>query len=204
MYERCAWLAQAVEVEPDLNHIPDDPVRVVGLLERILASWTWTQLPSKICWLFCLSGTYGSLVLFYLHLQRVSDLSFIYMTAHAGNANVWRMDGCTLSRSWKPLMDCLKERKPPQGFPTLALQPFSAPTDMAALPQHLHHLALLTPLPLHFIQPPSAPFLSISQLPFLLHFFIPHTASFCVHKPVLFPTLILHFFHHPLNSSSPF
>ena len=36
-------LAQAVEIELDLKHIPDDPVHVVGLLERILASWTWTQ-----------------------------------------------------------------------------------------------------------------------------------------------------------------
>jgi len=105
------------------------------------------------------------------------------MAAHAGNANVWRMDGCTLSRSWKPLMDCLKEQKPPQGYPTLVLQPFSAPTDTAALPLHLHHLAVLTSLPLHFIQPPSAAFLSISQLSFLLHFFMPRIASFCALKP---------------------
>jgi len=105
------------------------------------------------------------------------------MAAQAGNVNVWRMDGCTLSRSWKLLMDCLKEQKPPQGYTTLALQPFSVPTDLAALPLHLHHLALLTPLPPHFIQPPSAAFLSISQLSFLLHFFMPRIASFCVHKP---------------------
>ena len=43
MHERSGSLAQAVEIELDLNHIPDDPVHVVGLLERILASWTWTQ-----------------------------------------------------------------------------------------------------------------------------------------------------------------
>jgi hypothetical protein len=139
-----------------------------------------------------------SFVLFYLHLQRVSGLSFIYMAAHAGNVNIWRMDRCTLSRSWKPLMYCLKEQKPPQGHTTLALQPFSA-----ALLLHLHHLALLTPLPLYFIQPLSAAFLSISQLSFLLYFFISHTASFCVHKQVLLHALILYFFHHPLHSSSP-
>lgn len=203
----CTWLAQAVEIEPYLSHVPDDPVHVVGLLERILASWTWTQLPSKIYRLLCLSWTYGSLVLFYLHLQRVSGLSFIYMAAHAGNVNVWRMDGCTLSRSWKPLMDCLKEQKPPQGYTTLALQPFSVPTDMAALPLHLHHLALLTPLPLNFIQPPSAPFLSISQLPFfissyltLLHFVYISQSSFLlwfficsiIHCILLHPSNLAH------------
>lgn len=182
--------------------MPDDPVHVVGLLERILTSRNWIQLPLKICTLLCLSETYGLLVLFYLHLQRVSGLSFIYMAAHAGNVNVWRMDGFIKSSSWKPLIDCLKEQKTPQGYTTLALQPFSGPTDTAALPRHLHHLALLTPLPLHFIQPPSAAFLSISKLSFLLHFFMLHTASFCVHKPVLFPTLILHFIHHPLHSSA--
>jgi hypothetical protein len=128
-------------------------------------------------------------VLLYLQLQRVSCLSIIYMAAHAGNINVWRMDGCTLSRSWKPLMNCLKEQKPPQVYITVALQSFSEPTDMAALLLHCHHLAL-TPLPLHFIQPPSAAFLSISQLSFHLHFFIPHTASFCVHKPFLFPNFM--------------
>ena len=152
---------------------------------------------------FIYMAAYGSLV-FYLHLQRVSGLSIIYMAAQAANVNVWRMDGCTVSRSWKPLMDCLKEQKPPQGYTTVALQPFSAPTDMAALPQHLIIWLFLHLCPLHFIQPPSVAFLSICQQSFLLHFLIPHTASFCVHKPVLFPTLILHLFHHPLHSSSPF
>jgi len=163
------------------------------------ADGTNAPLPSRKKFsLFYGPPSYVSLVLFYLHLQRVSGLSFIYMAAHAGNVNIWRMDGCTLSRSWKPLMDCLKEQKPPQGYTILALQPFSA-----ALPLHLHQLALLTPLSLHVIQPPSAAFLSISRLPFLLYFLIPHIASFCVHKPVLFPTPILHLFHYPLPSSSP-
>jgi hypothetical protein len=35
------WVtARAVEKELDLNHMPDDPVRAVGLLERLLASRT--------------------------------------------------------------------------------------------------------------------------------------------------------------------
>jgi hypothetical protein len=145
---------------------------------------------------------YGSLVLFYLCLQRVSGLSIIHMVTHAGNVNVLRMNGFTLSRSCKPLIDCLKEQKPPQGYTTLALQPFSGPTDRAALPQHLHRLALLTPLPLNFIQPPSAAFLSVC-CPSFLHFFVLHTASFCVQKAALFPALIHHFFHHPMHSSFP-
>jgi hypothetical protein len=45
-------------------------------------------------------------------------------------------------------------------------------------------------------QPASQCCISISQLSFLLHFFIPHTPSFCIRKPVLLPTLNLHFFHH--------
>jgi hypothetical protein len=49
MHEKSGGLAQAVEMELDLNHIPADSVHVVGLLERILASWTWIQLTLKIC-----------------------------------------------------------------------------------------------------------------------------------------------------------
>jgi hypothetical protein len=48
MHERYRGLAQAVEIELDLNHIPDDPVQVLGLLERIVASLTWSQLLLKV------------------------------------------------------------------------------------------------------------------------------------------------------------
>ena len=62
MHERSGWPAQAAEIELDLKRIPNDPFHLVGLLERILPSQTWIQLLLKMCWLLCLSETYGALV----------------------------------------------------------------------------------------------------------------------------------------------
>jgi hypothetical protein len=134
--------------------------------------------------------------------QKVFRLSIVFVVTHTWNA--------VHAGGWLYLEQVMETshrlpegtEKPPQGYTTLALQPFSEPTDQAALPQYLHHLTLLTPLPLDFNQPPNAAFLTISQLSCLLHFFLPHAASFCLHQQAL-PALILHFIHHPLHSSFP-
>lgn len=65
---------------------------------------------------------------------------------------------------WKPLIWLFKEtEKVPQGYQTLPLQPLSGPIEQAGIPQHLHFLALLILLPIHFIQPSSAAFVSFSS-----------------------------------------